>query len=310
MEQENFYIVIDNRYFRHEHANDDYHIERVFDKKDILDLLENELKDPHFMSCNSLVVTNDKKLLTTFLITINEEELKMLCRVSDFDKKQIRINKDYFEFLDKKVYDYFLKIKDGLLISATMDWTFETIYGGYDDPTIGVDSERFEGWIENKEFNYFKTPHRYLNEKESNKVFHLDDIKKANLETLKRLVNINILEIGKDDNNPNINWELRKDMLKYYDKISSKRLYISQKHLDLLSKNNELVFTIDTQIDQNHYIEFYVTGIEELENEKYDPDPTGQLQNEARNEMNGNYDNGDWGGLTGDEAELGFWNTD
>ena len=151
-----------------------------------------------------------------------------------------------------------------------MDFRSETSYPYDHDPSIGITSTYLNGWIENKEFSYFETPQRYLNEEQTNKEFYLKDIKKGNLETLNSLININILDIGKDDNFPSINWELRKGLLRYFDKVSSKRLYISQYHLDALSKDNDLVLTIDTQLDPNHYIEYYVTGIENIDEQESD----------------------------------------
>jgi len=60
------------------------------------------------------------------------------------------------------------------------------------------------------------------------------------------------------------------------------------------------------------YFELHVTTHNEADpyDEPVDPDPTGSLQNDARRELYGNYDSGDWGGLTGEEAELGRWNCD
>ena len=269
MEEDKFYILIEDRYYRHEHDTDDFHIEKVFSKEDVLEFIQNCTRSSRFDQ-TQVFVTNDKNLLSTHLVTINEDEFKMLCRLDNYDKKNIRINSAYFNLYNEQVYEYYKKIKADEIISASMDFRSETFYPYDHDPTIGISSKSLNGWVENKEFSFFKTPHRYLNEEQSNKQFYLDDIKKANLETLKRLININILEIGKDDNDPSINWELRKGMLRYYDKISCKRLYISQEHLNALSKNNDLVFTIDTQLDTNHYIEFYVTGIENGEEQETD----------------------------------------
>ncbi|WP_418637841.1 hypothetical protein [Winogradskyella sp.] len=60
------------------------------------------------------------------------------------------------------------------------------------------------------------------------------------------------------------------------------------------------------------YDEYHITAHNEFDpyDEPDDPDPTGELQNDARREMFGGYDNGDWGGLYGEEADLGRWNTD
>ncbi len=43
---------------------------------------------------------------------------------------------------------------------------------------------------------------------------------------------------------------------------------------------------------------------------KNDPDPDGSLRNQVRAEMFGGYDNGDFGGLYGEEADTARWNCD
>src|SRR5690606_22819993 len=97
-------------------------------------------------------------------------------------------------------------------------------------------------------------------------VFQLENIEKANLETLETLLNVNILKIG-DESNPEINWELRNGFLRYYDKTSQKRLYIKSIFLEYLKLNNDITFNIKTKFTESHYIEYYVAGID---TESYD----------------------------------------
>ena len=60
------------------------------------------------------------------------------------------------------------------------------------------------------------------------------------------------------------------------------------------------------------YFELHIMSRNEFDpyDEPVDLDPDGSLQSDARSEMSGGFDNGDWGGLTDEEAELGYWNCD
>lgn len=252
-----FYIIIENRYYKHENDNE-YHIERLCEKEEAFNVIKNDAEISSF-----LIITNDSQLLSTYIVTLNEEELKMLCGKVDFDKKKIRINKSFFENYESSVFYYYEKIKNNECVSASMKYNFYTIYP-FDDPTIGVLTKDYIGWVVNKEFLYLKTPSRYLNDDSSNVQFHLDDVTEANLKTFEKLLNVNILEIGNDDKIQNTNWENRKGLLRYYDKISSKRLYISQENLNELKNKKDTVFLIETKLDSNFYIEYYVIGVKNI----------------------------------------------
>lgn len=267
MQKDKFYILIENRYYRHENENDDFHIERLFEFEEVVDLLRNS---GDVYNQTSIIVTNDTELLSTYITAINEDELKMLCRIDNFEERNIRINKAFFNYYKDEVFEFFDKIKNREIVSASMNFSSETVNPYDHDPTIGISIEHYNGWITNKEFSYFKTPIRYLNKEQSNKTFYLDDIKEADLETFEKLININILEIGNSEEKPDLNWEFRKDLLRYYDKISCKRLYISKENLDKIVKDNSIVFNIETKLDANFYIEYYVTGVKEDIDEYYD----------------------------------------
>lgn len=60
------------------------------------------------------------------------------------------------------------------------------------------------------------------------------------------------------------------------------------------------------------YDEYHITAHNEFDayDAPDDPDPTGELKEDARREMYGGYNDGDWGGLSGEEADLGRWNCD
>lgn len=255
-----FYIVIENRPYRHEHNDDDFHLEKVFTKAEMLKIIEDYDKRNAFDIRYFIIVTNDKTFLNKYLFTINLDEFKMLCRRKDYDGKNIRINSEFFYEFDEEVYTYLEKILNDEIISATMLWVCETYF-----PEHGDVIDNFEQWIENKEFSYFKTPARYIKSMKNDGVFTFKDHKTGNLELFKKLLNINILEIGTDIN-PMINWEWRNGLLRYYDKISCTRLYISDELLKALENDNEINFKIQTRLDKNHYLEYYVIGIETLKN--------------------------------------------
>lgn len=60
------------------------------------------------------------------------------------------------------------------------------------------------------------------------------------------------------------------------------------------------------------YFELHIIAHNEFDpyDEPVDLDPDGSKQNDARRELYGGFDNGDWGGLSGEEAEIGYWNCD
>lgn len=264
MKQESFYIIIHNRWMRHEYGDKDFHLEKMFNKEDVLEFIKCRSVESCFHH-ELIIITNDDVLLSNYIFTINEEEFKMLCGLEKYDKRSIRINSSTFEHFNESSFDYYLKIRTNEIISANMDYVVSTFYPYDHDSSIRRTDKLFNGWLINKEFLFFETPIRYLNKEKSNLIFGFKNIKKANLDTLNNLVNTNILEIGKVDNHPAINWEFKNSLLRYYDETTKRRLYISQGHLNTLSKNNEIVFTIETKLDINNYIEYHVKDIETID---------------------------------------------
>jgi hypothetical protein len=265
MEKESFYIIIENRYYRNTYGNNDFHIEKLFHIDKVLELLNNIRIGSSGQ--DTIVITNDSKLLSKYLVTINEDELKKLCSLDTFNEKNIRINSEYFSNYNKEVYEYFTKIKDDKIISANMDFRLETTYP-YDDESAGVDSHRYRGWIENKEFNYFLTPQRYKINENQNEIFEIENVNIGNISIIKSLINVDLLDIGNDSSKPNVNWEFRYDKLRYFDKISSKRIYINKETLAYINKNKDSIFTVETKLDYNHYIEYHITGIEKTDKDE------------------------------------------
>ena len=255
-----YYIVIQNRSYRQEYGNNDYHLERVFSREEIIKIIDKEVLD-NFDHSYFIIVTNDKTFLNKYLFTINIDELKIICDINDYNKKNIRINPSFYFDFKYMNFIYFQKILDNEIITASMHWIRKTDYP-YEDKSIGVTDVTFNGWIENKEFVYFKTPLRYRNDINEDSVFSFRDYSKGNIETFKKMVNINILEIGTDYYSPYLNWRYNNGLLKYYDKISCTRLYIQENLFQSLKDDNNINFHVETKLDKNLYIEYYVTGIE------------------------------------------------
>ena len=254
-----YYIVIQNRSYRREYGKDDYHLERVFSREEIIKIIDKEVLD-NFDHSYFIIVTNDKTFLNKYLFTINIDELKMICSNNDYNKKNIRINPSFYFDFNNVNFIYFQKILDNEIITASMQWIRETD-DPYEDKSIGITDDTFKGWIENKEFVYFKTPLRYRIDINEDSVFSFRDYSKGNIETFKKMVNINVLEIGTDYSS-NLNWSRSNGFLKYYDRISCTRLYIYENLFQSLKEDNNINFHVETKLDKNLYIEYYVTGVE------------------------------------------------
>lgn len=278
MEEDKFYIIVEDRFYHHtlhDGYTADYHLEKLFDKEQVINCIENKLRE------SNIIVTNDEDLLSKYLKVINEDEFRMLCeycspdfKIEDYNfrldnleyfelddnKVKVSINSrsEYFGFFNTEAYEYFLMIKNGELVSASMDFTNHASWD--DERSVNIEWEDYNGWIKNKKFTYLKTPIRYLNKEKTNTLFNFKDVKKANLKELKKLVNFNIAEVLNNKFNSNKNWHWEKEVLKYYDKTSCKRLYISKNHFETIAKNSDLVLMIDTRLDHNFYIEYHITG--------------------------------------------------
>lgn len=259
--EELYYILIKDRYFHRSPQTPDYKLEKIFYKDEVIKMLiEHESIEEPFV-----VVTNDNKLLMKFVNAINIDELKMLCNINGYDKNKIRINKSWIG-PSLVVYDYFIKIKEKEIISAEQIWIEDT-FTSIDGNTQYY--EYCEGWCENNYFEYFKTPIRYRFSLEDDSVFSYEIIKKGNIETFKILLDIDILDIGKD-HNPDQNWEWKGEWLRYFDKTSKIRLYIKPDLLKSLSEDNEVEFVVESKLDKSYYIEYYLTEIYNQYNDDWD----------------------------------------
>ncbi|PVX46170.1 hypothetical protein C8C85_1996 [Flavobacterium sp. 103] len=267
LEDNIYYIVIHNQYSPRG-TKDQYHLEKVFTRNQILEIIDKE-SGYNFKSGYITIVTNDESFLDKYLFTINLDEFKLLCwkynndksKMPEYDSNNIRINCDFFHGFSQYIYQYFLKILNDDIISASQYYTeisYEAVdFSGFEY----VNTEKhYEGWRENIDFIHFITPERYRKNNDES-IFHNNDYTEGNIETFKKLLNVNILEIG-TDLAPNINWEWCNGRLRYFDKISNKRLYITEELLQFLRNDNTINFLLKTTLDKNFYIEYYVTGLD------------------------------------------------
>lgn len=264
-----YYIVIYNNRYQNQGERDQYHLEKVFNRNQILEIIDKE-DGYNFKAGFFTIVTNDENFLDKYIFTINLDEFILLCwkynddksKMPRCDSNNIRINCNFFDGFSQNIYQYFLKILNGDIISASEYYT-DVYYEFYDDInafTYKDSDSHYEGWRENINFIHFLTPKRYkVNNEES--IFHNPDYTQGNIGIFKKLLNINILEIG-TDLAPNINWEWCNGRLRYFDKISNKRLYITEELLQFLRNDNNINFQIKTTLNKNFYIEYFVTGLD------------------------------------------------
>ncbi|WP_158977273.1 hypothetical protein [Cellulophaga sp. L1A9] len=267
MKDEIFYIIIKNRYYIHDYNN--YHIERIFSKNDVLkaidEILEQMGYDDFIDHYNSYIITNDRELLMKYIFTLTVSDFELLCGSNDYKIEETRISKYYLRSFNEEVLFYFRKVKNKEIVSAneeTVCTSFERFGNGEFHTLTGTGygdvASYYEGWVMNKNFEYFKTPAHYSNLENSNTIFCLKNIKKANLEEINELLNFDIL---KGCQNINL-WEQRDGgLLRYFDKNSNKRLYIAQHILDALIIDINAVLRIETTIDRDQIIAYYVNGI-------------------------------------------------
>lgn len=175
MEQEIFYILVEDRFYRHildDGYTSDYHLEKISDLEQVLETIEDGLRE------FNIVVSNDKNLLSKYLKVISEVEFQMLCEynspdfrienynfrldnlddfdLDDFDlddnKLKVRINpkSEYFGTFNSEAFEYLLKIKKGELVSASMDFTTRSLWDNL--RSVNIEYEDYNGWIERKGF--------------------------------------------------------------------------------------------------------------------------------------------------------------
>lgn len=319
MENKNFYMIVHNRYYLHEYEKDDYHLERILSNEQILKIIELEqhnfkLKDSRFENNNFIIVTNDSSLLSKYIFTISIDEFKALCKVEGFDKNKIRINLEFFDGFSQRdiIYNYFQKIFDEEIISASMSWEFSTVYP-YDDDSIGVTSKYFDRWVENKEFVYFETPRRYKKDVEKPEIFNLPDYKLITLDLLNKIFQTNILDIGIDKTSYYYNWDSKKEgVLKYYANALEMRLFIPEQIFSNLRQDNSLKLKVDTKFTKDYYIEYHITEVDvpydEDDFHQRNSNNDGSVSYEKYNGVYGLDDNTIDGAFEGDPEN--YWNID
>ncbi len=102
------------------------------------------------------------------------------------------------------------------------------------------------------------------------------------------------------------------DLFRHWDNLDRFAVLIKKELVEEIKINPSVGLNLSKEIvlaKLGYYTKFTI--------EKYDPsdepedlDPTGELRNDAIREMYDIFDDGDWGGLDGEEADLGRWNTD
>jgi hypothetical protein len=266
-----YYILIYNKVgdpIIYEDPN--YQIEKLLSLDVALECLNDSYnyRDKNKSYTDFLIITNNFDLILKYKRAIEIYDLKLLIDSHKIASSSSVIGRGYGTF--EGVIDFndaFFKLYENEeIISANMTWDHYNYYP-WDDNGPAVRGKDFKEWTFNKSFMYFKTPDRYKMLNEFSDVFHLPDIKKTNIEKLGNRFNANLLEFGNPDF-PMIQWDESKDFLKYYDNISKMRLYIKPKHLILLKKEPFLCIRVETKLDKNQYVEYFITDLFPAENNK------------------------------------------
>jgi hypothetical protein len=140
-----------------ENESDDFHIEKVTCKQ-VENLLFSESRWYHEIG-DFIIVTNDDDFLRKHLITINIDELKMLCEL-EYDSRKIRINALHDFGYNEKIFYYLEKILGNKITSASMDWVCERFY--FQDMDEYIYGDQYHGWKENLNFYYKKNGKKLL----------------------------------------------------------------------------------------------------------------------------------------------------
>lgn len=251
MKLDKYYILIQNRRFRHENSNDDFHIEKLFSIEDINQIKSEVVNLNDFT--NTLVVTDDEEYLKKYIFTINLDELKMLCGFS-FNKSNIRINAEYFGSYDKLFFKHFAKVFNKEVISTSMSWKKKLFNDESSDYYFD-----FMGWKENFEFLFYKKPYRYRSSDLDIDVFNIEHYDEVTLVMLNKIFNTNVLEI-ECNKYPQNTWEKDNSFLKYYDKLSCKKLYILPHLLEEL-RNPGVRLKTETSFSKSQYVEYYAVDL-------------------------------------------------
>jgi hypothetical protein len=325
---ENYYIFFTQLFHKVE-AND-YHLEKIFDYEKVLEILNNF--NYEYERFESFIITNDQFLSNKYLLAINEEEFKSLCQL-EYNEKQVRLSnkllyqkssnqKNYTLFFSNhiaiEIFDMYFKVKSDEIISASSTFDYEPSDTVYDDEGYEIgyrdDYHTYTGLDDNVNFFYFETPGRYRTADSFSDIFYLKKIGIAKISAINDFFNVDILKIGNDET-PDINWELKEDLLKYYDKKSCCRFLISLELLKEIKSYDdpyELFINTSTKLDKNHYIEHHANSI--FFEKEIDNDENEERKNNDKNE-NDNYNRNNWlkdatGSVDPDAMNTTYWNID
>ena len=156
------YVIIEKIPFREE--MDEYHIEKIDTKEEIIKIIEENIFDKIYIDNEYihdhqffLIVTDDYELLSKYIFTINEDELKMLCDCElEYDKTNIRINKQFYPEYYLEIFEFYKQINDGLLLSANLYTMTKTESWDHFGQTHYATEIVFAEWIRNIFFKYSK----------------------------------------------------------------------------------------------------------------------------------------------------------
>lgn len=248
-----FYINISN--FSNMTDDNDIHLE-LLDKDILLKNIDRFYFPLYKLSTSySLIITNNNEILRKYKFAINFDEFIAFCRFKDYNINNITINLKHISGLSRDVFYYVAQLLIGNIFSANMNYINDEL----SDECFYTNSVYCNGWLINREFQYIEPPERYPKEKNYDGKFYFEDIKVGNIAKFNKIINFDIVESFKSNNFKA--WENRKGMLRYFDKVSRKRFYISVENLLILLKDPELDFEVETKLDRYFYIEYYVTKI-------------------------------------------------
>ena len=320
MEEELYYIKIENAIYHHEDDSDDYGVIKLKNIEEVYAIIN----DKYFSSTDEKhiikFITNDKILLSKYIFCLNQDDLKMLCGRQDYSELNTRIRKKKY-YYPEVVYYFFENILNHKFSSAVMYWENDDNNEEY----YRMTKHHFQGWVIYKEqyssyssyelyslmpFNFYKN--------KNNTDFYCSPIEeKITLKNINDIFTVDVLELGKYDL---IN---QKQLYKYFDRNSRMRLYISQKVYDEIKKDYELInniqnkenfyLKIEIKLDHNFYVEYNILGA--ISNENSSCVRYEQLELENDLEFDNNYNSNNWlrdAAGTNDPETMNdvFWNLD
>ncbi len=187
------YVIIEKIPFREE--MDEYHIEKIDTKEEILKIIEENIFDKIYIDNEYihdhqffLIVTDDYELLSKYIFTINEDELKMLCNCElEYNKSNIRINKQFYPKYYLEIFDFYKQIVDGLLLSANLYTITKTESWDHFGQTHYATDIVFAEWISNIFFKYSKRDLVYNTDEEAHKFVRNEYLIEADYQKLSEI---------------------------------------------------------------------------------------------------------------------------